>query len=117
MSEQIIEEEFKGVSGAMRNSQFLAAEDIPGPVQVEIERIVSMKNVPFKNGKKEDIHALIFKGKTRRLIVKATNRGTLVDAFGTNTPDWIGKKITLFVVDGVKNPEGGKPVKGIRIKI
>ena len=36
--------------------------------------------------------------------------------FSASVKKWKGQKVKLYVEDGVRNPKGGSPVQGLRIK-
>lgn len=113
--------EFTGRSSEMRDpdSPWLAAEDLMDlgrDLVVQIGRVTFHKNAVFDGGRKEDVHALEFVGKHKRLVLNATNRRTLVALFGTTQASaWKEQWIALFV-----NPEvpavGGGTTAGIRIR-
>jgi hypothetical protein len=112
-------EKFEGRSALMRTSPWLAAENLDGlPDQTcEIEDVLLYKNVSMQDGrKKPQVFALKFKNKDMQLVLNATNRKRLVMLFGTITKEWRGKSVKLYVDDNVKNPSGGAPTKGIRIR-
>ena len=109
--------EFKGHAGEMRDSPWLASEDIKhlGDVDVEIEAVNKDTDVKFDEGRGKDVaFSLKFKGKGRRLVINATNRKMLTAMYGTDTQEWVGKTITLYVQSGIRV---GKDTKdGIRIR-
>jgi len=113
---------FHGRSAEMRKpTNWLASEDLLdlGPVPVVIEGVFKHVDAEFDGGRKETVYALKFKDKQKQLVLNATNRKTLVDMFGTTKVDqWIGKTITLVVVDNVRKPGGkrGETTTGIRIQ-
>ena len=107
--------EFSGRSSQMRESEWLASEDIVGlgDVAAEIEHIFKHEQVEFDEGRKETVHAIAFKGKKKQLVLNATNRKTLVNMFGPETTEWIGQTVKLHVVS-VK--AFGEMTHGIRIR-
>ena len=110
-------EVFEGRSSEMKDSPWLASEDLldAGDVGVTIVACHRFKDVEFDKGRKEEtVFALEFEGKKKKLVLNNTNRKTLVAKFGTNVKDWADKKITLFVDKRVRF--AGKTVSGIRIK-
>lgn len=115
-------EPFNGTSGTMRKeTPWLSSEDLmdQGDVVVEIESVFKHIDAVFDEGRIETVHALKFKGKNRQLVLNATNRKSLVGMFGTTkTPEWVGKKIALYVDRNVRKPGGrkGETTCGIRIK-
>lgn len=116
-------ESFAGRSAEMRkDTPWLASEDLMDlgkePV-VEIAGVFKHKNAVFDDGRKDTVYALAFKGGKKQLVLNATNRKRLVDMFGTTKVDqWIGKKIRLYVEDGVRKPGGarGETTRGIRVR-
>lgn len=111
-------EVFEGRSAAMKkDSPWLASEDLLGlpDVKVEIEGVYRHSDVEFDAGRKEKfVYSVKFKGKSKQLVLNATNRKTLVAKFGTNVKDWAGKQVSLYVDENVRMM--GKTVCGIRIK-
>lgn len=111
-------EEYIGPSGVMkRPSRWLSAEDLEGwgDVEVEIECVFRHGEVEFDQGRTErNVFSVKFVGKDKQLVLNATNRKSLAAKFGTNTADWKGHKIVLFVQDGVRF--GSSKVKGVRIR-
>jgi hypothetical protein len=109
---------YTGRTAAMRTSPWLASEDLEGlgEVEVTIETTFQHSNVTMQDGRKQPkLFSVKFVGKERKLVLNATNRKMIVSKFGGNCADWAGKKVMLYVKDGVKNPSGGT-TKGIRIK-
>ncbi len=107
---------FEGRSAEMKkDTPWLASEDIMGmgDVPVTITGCYLHRNAQFDDGRKEDVYALAFEGKKKQLVLNATNRKTLVDWFGPNVPDWIGKGVKLHVV---RLKAWGEWTNGIRIK-
>ena len=112
-------EQFTGRTAAMRVSPWLASEDLDGlgDVPVEIEAVYLHRDAVMQDGRKQPtLYAVKFKGKERQMVLNATNRKTLAAAFSANVKEWSGKKIMLYVKDGVRNPAGGT-TKGIRVKV
>jgi hypothetical protein len=108
---------YTGPSGAMRESPWLAAEDIAsvGDVKVEIEGVFQYGSVEFEAGrKKSNVFTVKFKGKQKELCLNSTNRRTLYRLYGSNTKEWTGKTVTLYVDPAVK--VAGKRVGGIRFR-
>ena len=110
-------EEFEGYTSEMRESPWLASEDILGfsELPVTIESVHRHKNVQFDQGRKKDVvYAVKFAGTTKQLVLNATNRKTLVRMFGSNVKRWKEQKVSLYVDTKVKYQ--GKLTNGIRIK-
>jgi len=115
-----MEEEYTGSVSDMKSSEWLASTDIAGlgDVPVEIEKVVRSTDVKMDGGRTEkEIFSLKFKGKDKKMVLNATNRKTLAKMFSANVAKWKGQKIKLYVQDGVRNPKGGEPVQGLRIKL
>lgn len=110
-------EEFEGTSGEMRDSPWLASEDIEGKgdVPVTIEKVFRHRNVEFEGGRKKAIvYALQFERCQRQLVLNGTNRKQINSMFGNKVTDWIGKTIKLYVDPNVRL--GSEVTKGIRIR-
>jgi hypothetical protein len=110
---------FTGLSGALRESPWLASEDLMGlgDVQCEIEDVLLYKEVKFEAGRAENnVPALRFKGRSKKLVLNATNRRACVAMFGARTQDWRGKTVTIHVDMNCKQVGGGRG-PGLRIKI
>jgi len=58
--------------------------------------------------------ALSFKGKDKQLLLNKTNAATLVDAYGDEMDNWIGKPITIFRMMVTFQ---GQPVPALRVRI
>lgn len=109
---------YSGPSGGLKKpSQWLASEDlnIGAEVKATIEDVLRHKGVEFDRGRKEDVGAIKFVGKDKQLVLNATNRKTLVRLFGTDTKEWRGKSVCIYVEAGVRLPSGGRGL-GLRIK-
>lgn len=121
MSEALKGEVYIGPSGGLKKpSDWLASEDLPldRDVEVEIEDVFLHKNVTFEAGRKEPkVAALKFAGKEKQMILNATNRKRMVKMFASDTKLWRKQKIKLYVDPKCRNPAGGPPVCGLRIRI
>ena len=109
---------YTGPSGGLKKpSQWLASEDLPVGVDVKviIEDVLRHKGVEFDKGRKEDIGTIKFKDREKQLVLNSTNRKTLVRLFGTDTKEWRGKTVAVYVETGVRLPTGGKGL-GLRIR-
>jgi hypothetical protein len=113
------EKQFTGkVSQMKSSSKFLASEDFIGLGEVEltITGIYEHADEVMQDGKKKSFFSIGFNDKPKRMVLNATNRKTLAACFGADTKNWIGKKVNLFVKDGIRNPAGGDTVCGLRLK-
>ena len=99
-------------------TKWLGAEDFigMGETEAEISGVFQDTGEVMQDGKKKDFFSLAFKRSAKRLVLNATNRRALAFAFGAETSKWIGKKIKIYVQDGIRNPAGGATVSGLRIK-
>jgi len=113
------EKQFTGKVSQMKSaSKFLASEDFLGLGEVEliISGVFEHADEVMQDGKKKSFYSIGFEKTPKRMVLNATNRKTLAAAFGAVVTNWTGKKITLFVKDGIRNPAGGETVCGLRIK-
>ena len=93
-------ETFTGRASEMKASDWLAVEDISdiAPVKMIIEDVLLHKNVEFEHGRKElKVFSLRFQKAHKQLVMNATNRKTLQQAYGNNTAEWRGKPVFLSV--------------------
>lgn len=106
------------VTGMKQASKFLASEDLigRGEIQLEITGVFEHQGETMQDGRKKDLFAIAFAKTPKRMVLNATNRRTLAMAFGADVSGWVGKKVQLYVQDGVRNPAGGETVTGLRIK-
>jgi hypothetical protein len=98
---------FSGTVSQMRNSPWLASEDLLGlgEVEVKIESVHEHRNVKMDGGRTEPvIYALKYEGKDKQMILNATNRKALSHAFGAKTQGWIGQKVFLRAQPGIRKP-------------
>lgn len=62
----------------------------------------------------DDAWALLFAGTERKLKLNKTNLSTLIEMFGPETDDWLGKQVGLV---GAMTEFQGKRVQAIRINV
>jgi hypothetical protein len=112
--------DYKGPSGIARDSIWLTSEDLPHDrdTLVTIEAVVRRNNVTFQGGRKKLVMlSLKFVGKTRELGLNATNRKTLMALFHSNEcAAWYGKRIKLFIQQGVRKPPDNTEGPAVRIR-
>jgi hypothetical protein len=117
MAEKLsVGQSYRGPSSALRDSQWLAAEDLPEgkDIVVKVKDVQRHRDVSFRSGRvKKVVGALIFEGKDKMLPLNSGNRKMMDQIFGTDTAAWIGQSITLYVTDVLL---AGEPVKGIKIR-
>ena len=92
-------------------SKYIAHTDIDGK-----RTILTMTEVKTEEvGKDKDLKAVLyFKGTDKGLVLNKTNARVIGEAYGEDTDNWFGQKISLYVVD---TEYQGKPAKGIRVRI
>ena len=86
--------------GAMFSGKYLGSADLAGPVNVTIEdvRVVEFES---DEGTKEK-PVLSFKGAKKTMVLNKTNFLFLQHLFGTDeTDEWRGKRVQIFVDEGV----------------
>jgi len=105
------------VTGMKQASKFLASEDLigAGEVTLEISGVFEHHDETMQDGRKKDLFSVAFAKTPKRMVLNATNRRTLAMAFGKDVQGWVGKKVGIYVQDGVRNPAGGAAVTGLRI--
>jgi hypothetical protein len=91
------------------DSATLKAVDLQGHEPTVL--IASIEKKAFDDGAKLVIS---FQGKKKALVCNKTNANRIASAYGTNTDNWIGKEITLFV-DQVDFK--GELVDAIRVRV
>lgn len=109
-----------GPSGVARDSVWLTQEDIPHDKDtiLVVEQVNRRDEVKFQGtGKaKPVVLSLQFRGVKRELGLNATNRKAMSRLFGSKCSGWVGKRIALFVQQGVSAPQGEVPAVRIRAK-
>ncbi len=97
-------------------STYLKASDIPEGqfVPVTIDRIEEANMA--QEGKPADIKPVMyFVGKEKGMALNKTNGETVAAAFGYETDEWAGKRVSLYITQ-TTDPQG-KPCMGLRISI
>jgi len=105
------------VSQMKPDARWLASEDFIGlgEVEFEISQIFTNVGETMQDGKKKDFFSISFVKTNKQLVLNATNRKTLSNAFGAKVDKWVGQKVRLFAQEGVK-AIGGGVTTGLRIK-
>ena len=84
------------VTDFMGSSDFLKSEDLKGKTV-----FVKIKGVHTRefdnNGKPQDKLVLELHDKDKMVVLNVTNTRTIAGAFGTETDNWVGKKVMLGV--------------------
>lgn len=117
MSKQINQQPFDGRAGEMRDSPWLASEDLHGldSIDLEVSNVFKSSDVEFEGGrKKEVVYSLEFKNAKRQLVLNGTNRKTMVSLYGADVKAWIGKKVTVYVEHNIK--VGRERKDGLRLR-
>lgn len=100
MAKQPSGEQFNGSAAQMRDSPWMATEDIigvGGSMDLTIEQVLKYRNVEFEGGRKKPVvYAIRFAGAKREQIVNATRKRKLVELFGAKVSDWIGKRVCVY---------------------
>lgn len=111
-------EPFNGNVGQMKASnKWLASEDFIGmkPVTMTITGVFKAAQEVMQDGKKKDFFTIGFAETPKQLVLNATNRKTLANAFGAKTKGWLDQKVEVFAQDGVK-AIGGGTTTGLRLR-
>lgn len=86
-------------SGEVYPSKFLKAEDLgDDEPTVTIERVL-MEELDSKDHGKQQKPVAYFKGLEKGLVINKTNWSIIARQHGDESDDWVGKQITLFVMD------------------
>lgn len=97
----------------MYDSQFLHEYDLTkDEVTVEIAS-VEVGELVAQGGRKSKKPLVKFKGAEKGLALNKTNGKAIAQMYGTDTADWIGKKVTLF---RSTTEMAGETVRCIRVK-
>lgn len=98
----------------MFESKYLKKEDLKGPV-VAIISNVTMEMLKDQSGvqkKKGILH--LAGGQLKPIILNVGNTKTLTNLYGTETNNWLGKPIEIYVNPAVEM--GGQMVGGLRLR-
>jgi hypothetical protein len=92
-------------------SQYLAAADLKKPFTAAIEEI-DEQDFAHQGERQRLKKVLHFKGVRKPIVLNKTNALTLVEEFGKDFDDWVGKRVTVKVED---TSFQGKRTKGLRL--
>lgn len=96
-------------------SRHLKAKDLKGrEIAVAISEVTS-DEFDSRDGGKERLGVVFFKGGVKGLVLNKTNVRYLIDQFGQDSDDWLGKEVVLYSVSTQK-PDGS-PVQGVRVRV
>jgi len=96
----------------MFDSEYLGAWDLPRDVTVTIATVKAGQLVGEK-GRTAKKPIITFVGKVKGFAANKTNCRTIAAMYGTNTKEWIGKRITLYATT---TEFGGKQMDCIRVR-
>lgn len=113
-------ETYTGPVAAMRTSPWLASEDLldqPNQsTRAVIECVNKHEGAKMQDGRVEScIYTLKFQGRGKEMVINATNRKTLVAAYGA-VKNWSGKEVEIYVDPKVRQVGGGLG-NGLRIRL
>jgi len=81
---------------AGNESTWLKAADIKGKnVKVVISEVGSISFDAKEDQAAQTKATILFEGKEKGVVLNATNTGVLIQAYGAESADWIGKEIGL----------------------
>lgn len=101
----------------MVEKDYIGSWDVADRDHTQIIDFVEKKKLTMRGGKTKVVPVLTFRGVRKKFVLAArTNRDTIMGMYGPYIEDWSGKAITLFMDPNCKNPSGGPPVPGIRIR-
>lgn len=95
----------------MIQSKFLRKEDIDDELLVTV-KVVELEEMPGDGDERRWV--IYFKELPKGLVLNVTVIRTLESAFGADSDDWIGRKVTIYVDHGVSFK--GKVVGGLRLR-
>ena len=97
-------------------SKFLSSTDVGNrKIRTKIARVRKEELRDGDAGKKKIKFVIYFKSLDKGLILNATNKNALADAFGKVPAKWIGAEVGVFVDPNVTF--AGKRVPGLRLRV
>jgi hypothetical protein len=100
------------LASSFDKSKFMTAADFTSEKALRIKSVTA-EMVRGDKGPEQKL-VLEFTNHQKRLPLNATNRRTLMGAFGDNTEMWIQK---IFIIYPTMTEFGGKPTPALRIRI
>ena len=97
---------------AMFDRDYIGAWDLPGDVVVTISA-VEAGEIKGDKGRKSRKPIIRFEGKEKALLGNKTNCKIIARLYGTDTDQWVGKRVTLFPTT---TEMGGETVDCIRVR-
>ena len=117
MSKELKQQPFDGRAGEMRDSPWLASEDLEGleSIDLTVKEVFKSNNVEFEGGRsKEEVYSLQFTNAKRQLVLNGTNRKMMIKLFGADVKNWKGQTVNIYVAHNIKV---GRDVKsGLRLR-
>jgi hypothetical protein len=95
-------------------SRYVKAEDLDHDVEVVIERVALEDFEDPQTKKQSKKPVCYFQGARKGLILNKTNANLIGRLYGEETDEWVGKTVTLTVVDV---EAFGDIVSAIRVKL
>jgi hypothetical protein len=97
-------------------SEYLRGVDLIDGDETWTIKAVKVSTV-FKSGNKEKLKPSISFVETDKIWgPSVTAFTTIAGLYGKRPVEWIGKRVTLFAEDGVRNPTDGKTGLGVRVR-
>lgn len=97
----------------MFSSDYLASWDLDADTTVEISNVVAGEVGGNKGEEKQKRPIVFFKGAKKGMVLNKTNGKLIAGMYGSNTDDWTGRKITLYVA---QCEAFGETVDAIRVR-
>lgn len=94
------------------SGQFFKAAELAG--QEPISLTITDVALTDSNGLDAQKPVLAFEESEQRLVLNKTNLGVLIDAWGDDSDDWLGRVIQLTTAEVMYQ---GKLVDGLRVKL
>jgi hypothetical protein len=79
-------------------SKYLKASDADTDLTLTVSKL-SRETMKNRDGQDEEKFVIYFGEAEKGMVLNKTNKNTLVDLYGEETDEWIGKKIVLTSVD------------------
>jgi hypothetical protein len=94
-------------------ARFFKTDDVPSEVEVTITEC-KKEDVTGSNDPADKKPVLYFSDKKRGLVLNRTNAGILAEAFGDESDNWQGQRVTLYPTTTLYM---GKNVPCVRIRV
>ena len=91
----------------------MKAEDLQKPRILVISKVVAREFKDKAGNTTKEMAVVSFRGENKELALNKTNFRTISDMYGSESDDWIGKKVMLFKT---KVDFSGKRVDAIRVQ-